>query len=156
LFLDLPIGEAMVTPEHAAKLSDALARVAASTLLCPFVLDDNDDHQNANALLLWVGERGGLTNVDEIWAYQVYSMVPGNVLVPLGEFAAAKAQAIRLYASQSAIRDWATFALGLNAVNARFTPRSCNDPHVEAFLALPMDHYLDVVRTFCGDARAGR
>jgi hypothetical protein len=49
-------------------------------------------------------------------------MVPGNVLVPLGEFAAAKAQAIRLYASQSAIRDWATFALGLNASECSLYP----------------------------------
>jgi N-acetylglucosamine malate deacetylase 1 len=156
LFLGLPLGSGMVTPAHGAKLSNALAQVAPSALLCPFVLDDNDDHQNANALLLSVEERGGLKGVETLWAYQVYSMVPGNLLVPLGEFAAAKAQAIRLYESQSAIRDWATFSLGLNAVNARFTPRSCRDTHVEAFLALPVDRYLDVVRAFNGDVRVGR
>jgi hypothetical protein len=125
-------------------------------VLCPFVLDDNDDHRYANALLLSAVGRGALSGVEEIWAYQVYSIVPGNVLVPLGDFAARKAAAIRLYESQSAIRDWATFALGLNAVNARFTPRSCRDPHVEAFMVLPVARYLDVVAAFCGSAREGR
>lgn len=155
-FLGLPLGSGMVSSDHAAKLSDALAAVAPSTVLCPFVLDDNDDHRNANALLVSAFEQGALSAVEEIWAYQVYSVVPGNVLVPLGEFAAKKAAAIRLYESQSAIRDWATFALGLNAVNARFTPRSCSDPHVEAFLVLPVARYLDVVAVFCGGAREGR
>lgn len=144
-FLGFPIGPRMRSGDAARRLAAAIDASVPDILLMPFVLDDNDDHRIANGLLLDACRTGGLRWSGEVWAYQVYSAVPGNVLVPLGEFAARKAAAIRRYESQRQVRDWATFALGLNAVAARFTPRACRDTHVEPFLVLPLPAYLDIV-----------
>ena len=58
----------------------------------------------------------------EIWAYQVYTPLPGNVVVDITDLVESKAKAIRCYASQMQRRDWAHYALGLNAFNCRLLP----------------------------------
>ena len=153
VFLGLPGGSSMLAGDAHRRLARAIDASQPDVLFFPFILDDNDDHRLANSLLA-AAASGGLSWRGDVWSYQVYSVVPGNVLVPLGEFAAKKADAIRLYKSQSAIRDWATFSLGLNAVNARFTPRACRDTHVESFLVLPLEQYLKAVNQWVSHSAA--
>lgn len=146
VFLGLPGSTDMLAGDAHLRLAQAIDASRPDVLFFPFILDDNDDHRLANSLLASaVQARPGLAWRGDVWCYQVYSVVPGNVLVPLGEFAAKKADAIRLYKSQFAVRDWATFTLGMNAVNARFTSRTCKETHVESFLVLPLEQYLDAV-----------
>lgn len=145
--LGLPAVTLAVNPAAVAALADALRAARPQVLMLPFVLDDNDDHRVASALLDAAAGPAGLDDALEVWAYQVYSALPANVLVPLGD-AAAKAEAIRLYVSQTEVRDWANFALGLNAYNTRLAPRRCQDTHVEAFLVLPLADYRDLCRPF--------
>jgi LmbE family N-acetylglucosaminyl deacetylase len=135
----------MLDGDAASRLAEAIDEEKPDILFAPFVLDDNDDHRLANVLLVKAAETG-MRWRGVVWAYSVYSMLPSNVLVPLGGLADRKRAAINLYQSQAAIRDWASFALGLNAINARFTPRACKDTHLEAFLSLPLAVYLDVIR----------
>jgi len=146
VFLSLGMANDMTAGNAHLELARAIEISRPDVLFYPFVLDDNIEHRVANRLLATaVSAKSGLAWRGDVWCYQVYSVVPGNVLVPLGEFAVKKADAIRLYKSQLAVRDWATFALGLNAVNARFTSRTCKDTHVESFLVLPLTQYLDAV-----------
>jgi LmbE family N-acetylglucosaminyl deacetylase len=154
VFLGLSVGPAILAGDAHRQLAKAIDASKPDILFYPFVLDDNDDHRLANGLLAACSKSGALSWRGDVWSYQVYSAVPGNVLVPLGEFAAKKADAIRLYKSQSAVRDWATFALGLNAVNARFTPRACRDPYVESFLVVSLDSYLEAVEQWVSYAAA--
>lgn len=155
VFLGLPGSTDMLAGDAHLRLAHAIDASRPDVLFFPFILDDNDDHRLANNLLVSsVHASGGLAWRGDVWCYQVYSVVPGNVLVPLGEFAAQKADAIRLYESQFAVRDWATFSLGLNAVNARFTPRACRDTHVESFLVLPLEQYLKAVNQWVSHSAA--
>lgn len=143
-FLGFPADNVQVTPATTAALTAALKAARPQAVMVPFLLEDNDDHRAASMLLAHVGD--DLPGTMDIWSYQVYSALPANVLVPLDQdMAAAKADAIRLYGSQFAVRDWANFALGLNAYNTRLAPRRCQEKHVEAFYVLPLGEY----RTLC-------
>lgn len=145
-FLGLPVDKLGGAVGAAKILADRLRAAQPDAVLVPFLLDDNDDHRATAHLLAQASSAANLPDDLDIWSYQVYSALPANVLVPLGDHAAAKADAIRLYASQMEVRDWANFALGLNAYNTRLAPRSCRDKHVEAFFVLPMAAYAALCR----------
>lgn len=145
-FLGLPIYGLASSPGAADILASRLRRLRPDAILTPFLLDDNDDHRATAGLLARSIPAAQLDDYTEVWAYQVYSALPANVLVPLGGDAGSKADAIRLYASQMEVRDWANFALGLNAYNTRLAPRRCRDKHIEAFFVLSLIEYLDLCR----------
>lgn len=152
-FLGLPSGMLSASQEAIGALGKTLADLTPDILFLPFMLDDNDDHRAASYIFASVAETFQLNRGLEIWAYQVYSALPANLLVPLGEFAGRKVEAIRMYESQSEVRDWAHFALGLNAYNTRLAPRACMDPYLEAFFVIPLRDYLDLTRSFTFAAR---
>ncbi len=137
----------------------AFARAVTETepevLFLPFLLDDHDDHRRASHLLLAAAEGGHMRNKIDVWAYQVYTTLPGNVVVDITDQAERKAEAVRLYASQMAKRDWAHFALGLNAFNLRLLPASARATYAEAFFVLPISEYVELCRGyFAEDATA--
>lgn len=146
--LMLPLDETHISEQTVQAFVDALCECKPDVIFIPFLLDDNDDHRMASNLLLAASELNKSALANEVWAYQVYSPLPGNVLVPIGDRAEKKAELIRMYASQSVVRDWAHYALGLNAFNTRFTQRDCQDPYIEAFFVLPLDDYLDLCRLY--------
>ncbi|MBM3560352.1 MAG: hypothetical protein FJX53_10855 [Alphaproteobacteria bacterium] len=116
-------------------------------LFIPFLLDDHDDHRRASEMLLAACARGRLDPALEVWAYQVYTTLPGNVIVDITDVAARKADAIRGFASQAHIRDWAHWALGLNAFNCRFLAGP-GARYAEAFFVLPLGEYAELARAY--------
>ena len=152
VFLGLPVNAIPTSGIALDRFAETVAAHSSDVLFIPFLLDDNDDHRRASELLMAAGLTGKLDSDCEVWAYQVYSAFCGNVLVPLGDAAERKIEAIRMFRSQAEVRDWAHFALGLNAFNTRFTPRECKDPYVEAFFVLPLDDYLELCQSYFRDA----
>lgn len=140
------------------KAGQALADVAAEkrpdAIFIPFLVDDHDDHRRVNESLLHGLAAAYPRRGPEIWAYQVYTPLPGNVVVDITDVADRKAQAIRGYASQMQRRDWAHFALGLNAFNCRLLPGSRNAEYAESFFVVPMSDYLDLCRRYFGSGAA--
>ena len=120
----------------------------ADILFIPFLADDHDDHRRANELLLRSAEAGHFQARPEIWAYQVYTSMPCNVLVDIGPHVVDKSEAIRCHASQMARRDWVSVALGLNAYNARFVRGGPGKGQYEGFFVLPFEEYLDLLRRY--------
>ncbi|MHA1566148.1 MAG: PIG-L deacetylase family protein [Alphaproteobacteria bacterium] len=123
-----------------------IVEVEAATpdvLFIPFLLDDHPDHRDANRLLSEVfrgaDRRSGRL---EVWAYQVYTPLPGNVVVDITAEAGRKADTIRMFGTQMATRDWVHFALGLNAFNLRLLPGTKGARYVEAFFVLPLSDYI--------------
>lgn len=145
-FLGLPSNVLGPTPDAVSALATVLRELDPEVLLLPFLLDDNEDHRAASHILSEAIKSVGSRKCTEVWAYQVYGALPANVLVPLDQFADKKAEAIRMYTSQSAVRDWAHFALGLNAYNTRLAPRTCTAPYLEAFFVVPLSDYLHLVK----------
>lgn len=145
-FLRFPV---LAIPRAAAAegLRAAVGAFRPGALLLPFALDDHPDHRLASALLLDAWRAGGLEGV-EVWAYQVYTALAPNVVVDVTPEAARKAEAIRLYRTQMRRRDWAHFALGLNAFNCRLLRGRADPCYVEAYFVLPIHEYSALVDRF--------
>lgn len=138
--------------ETAAGLRAAVAEIRPDAIFVPFVLDDNDDHRRVNEALAAAFE--AVTDGAEIWAYQVYTPLPGNVAVEITDLAEEKAELIRLYETQMQRRDWAHFALGLNAFNCRLVHGMPGARYFETFFVTPMADYIAFCRGYfrSGDA----
>ena len=122
-------------------LARRIAAFAPDIVMVTFLLDDHDDHRRASELLFRAFESGGLDRNLEVWAYQVYSAVLPNVIVEITGAHEQKAAAIRMYESQAASRDWAHYALGVNAANSRFLRGNGPARYAEAFFVVPLHEY---------------
>ncbi len=136
---DIPVDDA-ATAAFAEWVDDA----APGALFLPFLADDHDDHRRASELLWRAATSGKLCCRPDIWAYQVYTSMPCNVLVDITDRVARKRAAIALHRSQTTKRDWAHVALGLNAYNARFAGTGAEARFYEGFFVLPFDDYMDL------------
>jgi len=144
-FFGLTCGSVWASAAVVSSIAAALRECQAEVVLLPFLLDDNDEHRIASEIFVEAATEAGLNGDTELWCYQVYSALPANVLVPLGEYVESKSAAIRLYASQMCVRDWACYSLGLNAYNARLAPRGATGNHFEAFFVVPLRDYAELV-----------
>lgn len=132
----------------AAALSELWAAQDFDCVFVPFFLDDHDDHRRVNEVLLKAAAApaGGGRMPREVWAYHVYGPGPMNCVVDISAVAARKRDLIARHRSQMTSRDWAHFALGMNAVLSRFLPGDSVARHAEGFMVAPADAYLDLVR----------
>ncbi len=140
--------EIAMTPESAKALAATLRELKPDTLFLPFLFDDHDDHRRVSDILLMANETAGFSPRIEVWAYQVYTAVLGNVVVDITGVAEAKREMIACYASEMAKRDWAHYALGLNAWNLRFLKMSPEPRYAEMFFVAPLKDYLALCRTY--------
>lgn len=137
----------------AARLSEIARAFRPDALLLPFVLDDHEDHGRASEAATLALRLGGLRGDVEAWAYQVYTGLPANVAVEVTDVSADKAAAIRLYDTQMRRRDWAHYALGLNAFNCRLLRGRADACYVEAFFVLPLRDYAALIANFLPPSR---
>ena len=139
VFLGLEDGALGLDAAAIDAFATAVEAARPDVLMLPFFLDDHEDHRRASALLALSANR--LRVRPEVWAYQVYGGVVGDVIVDITAVAEAKRDLIRLYASQAATRDWVNFSLGLAAWNSRFLPRS-DTAFGEVFFVRPFAEWL--------------
>ena len=148
VFLGLEPGNIALDATAHNALSDAIRQFGAQAIFVPFLLDDHPDHRRAAQLLAATIEARQLGMQAEVWSYQVYTPLPGNVVVDISDVAERKAEAIRMFASQMETRDWAHYALGLNAFNLRLLPSTNSAAYAEAFFVLPPAEYVILCRHY--------
>jgi LmbE family N-acetylglucosaminyl deacetylase len=148
-FLGWPTRNIPVDDTAQRRLADAID-AHATHLFLPFLLDDHDDHRRASELLLAAVNGKHLHGAPEIWAYQVYTTIPGNAIVDITAAQPRKDTAIRCYTSQMAKRDWAHFARGSAAMASRFLESSPAARFAEIFFCVPLDAYVELCRTYFG------
>ncbi|MDP7505055.1 MAG: PIG-L deacetylase family protein [Nitrospinota bacterium] len=142
-FLGFPLRNIPLGPAASA-LVDGINEFRPETVFLPFFLDDHDDHRRVNHVLLESFRSGKINLSFEVWGYQVYTVLPPNVIVDITDEKEEKAQALRLFESQMESRDWAHFSLGQNAFNSRFLNRPKGARYVEAFFVLPIAEYIEL------------
>jgi len=144
IFLRLPdLGNTNL--ETATKtLHGHLVNLSPDLVFTPFLSDDHFEHRRTSEVLVRAFDQGNNFPNPEVWAYQIYGAVISNVIVDITTTAEAKADAIRLFKSQMKRRDWAHFALGLNAFNSRFLPGG-KPRYAEMYYVLRLSDY----REFC-------
>ncbi|WP_130472590.1 PIG-L deacetylase family protein [Candidatus Magnetaquicoccus inordinatus] len=153
-FLRWPDGALPADQEALQQLAAAISAVNPDLLLLPSLFDDHDDHRRCSELLWRLSTQQLLPATLDVWAYQVYSAVLGNVVIDITAVSTSKAEAIRCYRSQMQQRDWAHFALGLNAWNCRFLKKSAHAAaYAEMFLTLPLHEYAALCRPYFADSR---
>lgn len=130
------------------QLAELVNELSPDIVFLPFLLDDNNDHQLVNKVLV---SALGSKDCLEIWAYQVYTPVPGNVVVDITDQVKQKASIIEMYDSQMLKRDWVHFAMGLNAVNSRFLQCGNRQAYSECFFVLPYLDYRRLCQAFFGE-----
>ena len=153
VFLGYPPERIPVDKEAINQIAELLASTNPEALFLPFFADDHDDHRRANQLLRAAALSMLLKSRPEIWAYQVYRVIPGNVIVDITEQRNAKAHAIAHYKSQMDRRDWINFALGLNAFNSRLLPGARGPRWAEAFFVVPFDDYIRLLDRYFVDEK---
>lgn len=130
------------------RLRDVISECDPQIVFVPFMLDDHADHRQASALLTAAVLGGTLSGAVEVWAYQVYTTIPANVVVNISVFADDKARAIREYQSEATVRDWAHWSLGLNAFCSRYLNRSSEPLYAEMFFVMPASEYASLCRRY--------
>ena len=141
-FLGLSPGK--ISLDAAPLLAARIAAARPDFLYIPFMLDDNNDHRRTNELLLAASRIAPLNPRIEVWAYQVYGVVPMNVIVDITDVAERKADLIRCWRTQAQRRDWAHYALGMNAFNSRFLGSGPQKRFGEAFFVVPIADYVEL------------
>lgn len=140
-FFPAPVRSLARERAKAEEAAEWLAGVAAGfkpqAVLCPFPLDAHSDHR----LAAWITARAlkGLEPEPMVWAYEVASLCPANVVVEISAKAEAKAELIGCYPSQTREFDYPNVALGLNRFRARHLTGEgkAGSGAAEAFFRLP-------------------
>ena len=146
--LDFPVDAIPVDDPAAQALAAAVSEHRPDFLWLPFLLDDEDDHRRASQLLMRAVQGGFLMARPRVWAYQVYTSLPANVIVDITDVVPVKERAINRYTSQRRVRDWAHYVLGLNAYNTRFLPGNAPRRYAETFFDLPLADYVDLCAAY--------
>ena len=132
-----------ICSESLQKLEREIEIFKPEILMIPLFLDDNDDHRRATHLLLEAYSQIKQKKSIEVWAYQVYSSIPTNVLVDITSVSNKKSQLIKIHKSEVAKRDWSHFSLGLNAYMSRFLQTKKKARFVETFFVASLQEYIN-------------
>lgn len=146
-FLRLPRLQADNLATAADRVGQHLTELRPDIVFVPFLSDDHDEHRRTSEILAMACQQVTIPGRPEVWAYQVYGAVIPNVVVDITATAEAKAEAISLFRSQMEKRDWAHYALGLNAYNSRFLS-GAKAAYAEMFFVLPLSDYADICRSY--------
>ena len=119
----------------------------------PFLLDDHDDHRLASHLFYYSYKLGKLNWSGEIWAYQVYSVVPANFYLDITEIIHKKCDLIFCFKSQLKHRDWANYIKGLHAFNSRFST-NIDQKYLESYFVTQSKDYFELCALYF-DSRSG-
>ena len=120
-------------------------------IFIPFILDDNPDHKKANKLFYDISSLLNKTNPSinyEVWSYQVYTPLLVNRVVDITNNISKKEKLIKIYKSQFKSRDWAHYAIGLNAWNSRFLKRKKGPSWAECFFVQSKKEYEKFCKVF--------
>jgi len=139
---NIPVAEAAV------RLREVVAGFQPDVLFTTYFLDDHDDHRRVNEVLLQA--YGETPPPMEVWAFQIYSDTPVNVVVDITDVKEKKEAAIGLYKSVKGNRNWAHYIMARNAANCRYI-QSRDKIYAESFLVLQIKDYLGLCKIYFGD-----
>lgn len=131
---------------HLDELADAITTAAAAgppldAVLTTWFGEDHPDHRAITGGLA----RATLPTAVEVWGGEVWTPVPANRTVPLDAAAwQAKVDAVACHATAMGAFD-VTAMLGINRY--RSVHGIAGDGHAEAFLAAPLDGWLELAAT---------
>jgi LmbE family N-acetylglucosaminyl deacetylase len=127
-------------------LRELIKMLNPDVIFISFFLDDNDDHRRANQLFI---NSMGMTDLHkvEIWAYQIYSTLMGNVIVDITCNIDKKISLIKMWKNVEGNRDWEHYVIGRDMMNCRYLKTS-GKRYGELFFVLPAKDYIELCREY--------
>lgn len=98
-------------------LAALMTDIKPQAVLCPFPLDAHSDHRITSWATAHAIEKSGQKPI--VWAYEIASLCPANVIIDITDQETAKAKLIGLYKSQTDQFDYVNTTLGLNRYHSR-------------------------------------
>ena len=146
-FLDLTPGDIPIDNEKVLIiLVKLLKKLSPNALFISFFLDDHDDHRRANQLFMKAMGLMDLHKV-EIWAYQIYSTLIGNVIVDITSTVNEKKVLMKMWKNVEGRRDWVHYILGINMANCRYLSKE-GKRYGELFFVVPVREYIDLCQEY--------
>ncbi|AKM82101.1 TPA: PIG-L family deacetylase [Candidatus Berkelbacteria bacterium] len=121
-------------------LSKLIEEFKPDIIFVPSFLDNHPDHRAVNKILMSLNK---LDQYLEIWAYQVWTPIYVNRLVPIDEEFESKKQAMRMNVSQLEARNYDDAILGLNKYQGEINNVS---GFAEGFFASTLEMYRELYR----------
>ena len=147
-YLNLKNNNIEINKDILKKFIELIENWNPKCILIPFLADDHDDHRRVNQLFMEAYINKPKINLNfEIWAYQVYTMLPPNVMVDITTKINEKVKLINIWESQKS-RDWGHYIKGLNSFNSRFAPTNGMPLFFESFFVTPLDEYLELCKIY--------
>jgi N-acetylglucosamine malate deacetylase 1 len=145
-FLDLVPGNIGINNSTTKILRKLLVELSPETLFISFFLDDNDDHRRANQLFI-----NSISGIDlqtvEVWAYQIYSTLIGNVVVDITNTIDRKILLMNMWKNVEGKRNWVHYILGINMMNCRYLNKK-GKVYGEVFFVIPAEEYIDLCKDY--------
>ena len=134
-----------VTPERVDALAELLGRVSPRAVFAPFVTDIHPDHFAVSRMLAAALPKSGLDLASvEVFGYEVWSLVPANVICDVTELMPLIERLLLTYETALKVDDYVHLCARRMFYNAcRY--RNQNG-YADAFLALPASDFLGVVQ----------
>lgn len=139
LFLDCVAAPTFsITEPKVRELAEMVNDFGPDAIWIPFAFDHHPDHRRANALLLRILSDHYADEVN-IYSYEIWSMLPANILVDISPWMEKKRRALALFRSQSTGFDYVHAATGTNSYRSWWVNGS---GYYEAFLRLSRKDYV--------------
>ncbi len=147
-YLNLENNNIQINKNILEKFNRLIENWRPKCILIPFLADDHDDHRRVNQLFMEAYRDRSSKYIDfEIWAYQVYTNLPPNVMIEITQKINEKVKLLSFWESQKS-RDWGHYIKGLNSFNTRFTPTNGLPLYFESFFVTPLDEYLNLCKIY--------
>ncbi|MCB1652292.1 MAG: PIG-L family deacetylase [Alphaproteobacteria bacterium] len=141
-------GLSVLRAEDLQELARQIRDFQPQAIFLPFVLDDHPDHRDVSFALIEIAESLKAYEETPVWTYQVYSALPLNAVVSIGDVMPRKLESLRLYQSRFKPRDWAHYISGLNAYNTRFLYHPGALDYAELYFKTYLKSYLTLCKSY--------
>ena len=143
VFFGYPDGELASGSSAVRALIDLINKVEPVIIFTPSFLDNHPDHRVTNEILMNALSSYKYQDNVQIWAYEVWTPLYPNRLVPIKEVLEIKKEAIKKHQSQLQARDYLGAIVGLNQYRAEINDI---DGFAEAFFATTIKIYRDLYK----------
>lgn len=142
-----------MSPKPTLKDLETLAQIIHTfkpeVVLIPWMLDVPLKHRLITHCLTLTHLKFDLSDVKEIWSYQIHNTIMPNTYVDITEIIEEKRELLQFYESQlKLLRRYDHLAVGLSAWNSRFLPNKFGpypEKYVELFFTLPSSEYFNLL-----------
>lgn len=142
-FFGYPDGKLAAGSSAIAGIVTLIKTVKPDIILVPSFLDNHPDHRVTNEILLNALSNREVYFTGQIWAYEIWTPLCPNRLVPINQVCEAKKRAIAQHQSQLKTRGYDKAILALNQYRAEINHL---DGFAEAFFAASAAMYKELYR----------